>query len=350
MDSAMTVATTQQPKPNGDGADVTDLVLRDLQLRREAGTRKYGTPLRTFNGRDALVDAYQESLDLTVYLRQRIGEEEHTLRDKADRMRFDAAREAAGCVPTGRSLLPKEMPPIELTSKITVRMVQSMGGDAMVVAAAKVSTSGEEALKFADPSCADANKGLINYLMAHRHGTPFEHAAMTFFVHAPIFVWREWHRHRIGFSYNEESARYKQLNPVFWVPGCERKIVPAAEHTSARPQFQSGTVQQIDTLRDALAESYRVSYATYAMLLEAGYAKEVARACLPVGIYSSCWVTCNPRSLMAFLSLRTHDPAAKFVSYPQAEIEQAARVAEQILSEGWPLTYAAFVKNGRVGP
>lgn len=242
------------------------------------------------------------------------------------------------------------MSEIQLTSEITVRLVQSMGGDAMVVAAAKVSTCGADAQEFARETYAESNAGLINYLMAHRHGTPFEHAAMTFFVHAPIFVWREWHRHRIGFSYNEESARYKQLNPVFWIPRDDRKIVPSEQHTSARPQFQAGTPDQLAKVRDVLADAYRYAYAQYVRLLDLGYAKEVSRACLPVGIYSSCWVTCNPRSLMAFLSLRTHDPAAKFVSYPQAEIEQAARVAEQILSVGWPLTYAAFVKNGRVGP
>ena len=98
---------------------------------------------------------------------------------------------------------------IELRDEITVRLVQKSGGDYMVVAAAKVSTSGQEAEGFADPLCHESNAGLINYLMQHRHGTPFEHASMTFFVHAPIFVWREWHWYRIGFSYNEESDRYK---------------------------------------------------------------------------------------------------------------------------------------------
>lgn len=83
------------------------------------------------------------------------------------------------------------MSEIKLTSEITVRLVQKMGGDEMVVAAAKVSTSGEEALKFVDQ---DANYGLINYLMKSLHGSCFEHSSMTFFVHAPIFVWREWHR------------------------------------------------------------------------------------------------------------------------------------------------------------
>lgn len=76
----------------------------------------------------------------------------------------------------------------------------------------------------------------------------------------------------------------------------------------------------------------------------------LARDCLPVGIYSPCWVTCNPRSLMVFLSLRTHDPDAKFVSYPLYEIEEAARAVEKIFAVGWPMTYKAFCENGRVAP
>lgn len=317
-----TVATTSQSRPTGNGADITDLVVGDLVTRREAGIKKYGQPLRAFNGRSAAIDAYQESLDLVMYLRQ---------------------------LATENGLKPVTVS-ITLSSVITVRKVQSMGGDHMVAAAARVSTSGEKAFEFADPDKQTEISGLINYLMAHRHGTPFEHGAITFFVHAPIFVWREWHRHRIGFSYNEESARYKQLDPEFWIPPADRKLLPADGHTSARPTFQQGTAEQHAAICDALRHSYSVAYQTYQDLLNAGYAKEVARACLPVAIYSSCWVTCNPRSLMAFLSLRTHEPDAKFVSYPQAEIETAARACEQILAEGWPLTYAAFVKNGRVAP
>lgn len=314
------MATDPQPTPTGNGSDVTDLVINDMQVRREAGIKKYGTSLKTHNGRKALVDAYQESLDMTLYLRQKLGEHE-------------------GPHPI----------PVKLTDQITVKLVQQMGGDHMVVAAAKVSTNGEDALRLATEE-PEGCKGLINYLIQHRHGTPFEHASMTFFVHAPIFVWREWHRHRIGFSYNEESARYKQLDPVFWKPVPGRKIVPDTKHTSARPMFKEGTPEQYEVLCEALRLSYEQAYGTYQFLIDAGYAKEVSRAVLPVGIYSSCWVTCNPRSLMAFLSLRTHDSEAKFVSYPQAEIEMAARSAEKILAEGWPITYAAFVKHGRVAP
>jgi thymidylate synthase (FAD) len=259
---------------------------------------------------------------------------------------------------------------ITLTSDITVRRIQEIGGDHMVVAAAKVSVCGEDALKFSDPACVVSNSGLINFLMEHRHGTPFEHGSMTFFVHAPIFVWREWHRHRIGFSFNEESARFKPLNPTFWIPRRDRRMVPVEGWKPGRPKFRTideaiveraalgagGT--EIGVLADAWyarevgrkRKAYEVAYSAYRESIDDGIAMEVARSVLPVGIYSSCWVTCNPRSLMAFLSLRTHDPEARFVSYPQAEIEEAARVSETFLAEGWPITYAAFVKQGRVGP
>lgn len=216
----------------------------------------------------------------------------------------------------------------------------------MVVAAARVSTSGEDALAYLDPSKAEESKGLINYLMKHRHSTPFEHAALTMFVHAPIFVWREWHRHRV-MSYNEESGRYKQLDPVFWIPSPTRKILPVENFKPARPQFRAATLDEYNWLVTSMASDYQTIYDNYQEKLDRGYAKEVSRATLPVGIFSSCWVTCNPRALMAFLSLRTHNPEAIFVSYPQAEIEEAALQTEEILKTYWPITHEAFVKNGR---
>lgn len=239
---------------------------------------------------------------------------------------------------------------IMFTSDITVKLIQQMGGDHMIVAAAKVSTSGEDALEFAKPESAEGSFGLINYLMKHRHGTPFEHGTLTFFVHAPIFVWREWHRHRIGFSYNEASGRYSKLDAIFWIPPTDRKLVPVPGYKAARPEFQAADEETYNWLIEDLKQGYIEAYNRYERRLEKGIAKEVARAGLPVGIYSSCWVTCNPRSLMSFLSLRTHDKTAKFVSYPQAEIEVAARVAEKFLAEGWPLTYKSFCENGRIGP
>jgi len=240
---------------------------------------------------------------------------------------------------------------IVLTDEIAVRLIQKVGGDHMVVAAARVSTSGEAALEFADASAAEANASLIRYLVKHRHGTPFEHSTLTFFVHAPIFVWREWHRHRIGFSYNEESARYKTLDPVFYVPSRRRPMMKVGGWKPGRPKFleceDDGVYRR---LCGNLERSYRVAYAAYLDNLSLGIDPGLARDCLPVGIYSSCWVTTNPRALMHFLSLRTHDPDAKAVSYPLYEIEAAARACEAIFAAGWPITYLAFRENGRVAP
>ena len=247
---------------------------------------------------------------------------------------------------------------MKFTSEITVDLIDSMGSDLSVIRAARVSTVGDACLESEEGEHA----GVINYLMKHRHGTPFEHNCMTFFVHAPIFVWREWHRHRIGFSYNEESGRYKTLEPVFYVPDNTRPMLKAGDNWKpGRPKFRMiGTAEdgsateedwrKYEDLTNNLRNTYIEAYLAYERNLAMGFDPGLARDCLPVGIYSSCWVTCNARSLMAFLSLRTHEPEADRVSYPLYEIEVAARKCECIFKDLFPTTYAAFVANGRVAP
>lgn len=238
---------------------------------------------------------------------------------------------------------------MKLTSKITVNKIQQMGSDAMLAAAAWVSSTASAGLKRAKQKPDDV-VGVINYLMKHKHGTPFEHSAITLYVHAPIFVWREWHRHRIGFSYNEESARYKQLEPVFYIAdGRERPVEKVENWKPGRPKFlmNPAIVQRVNRRN---VEVYKKAYEAYVANLADNADPGFARDCLPVGIYSSCWVTANPRSLMAFLSLRTHEPEAKHISWPLFEIEKAARRVESWLKKYWPITYSAYVANGRVAP
>lgn len=242
---------------------------------------------------------------------------------------------------------------ITFTSKITVTFIDRMGDDGRLAAAAWVCASAEDGLRRACEKPEDV-VGIIGYLIKHRHGTPFEHSALTICVHAPIFVFREWHRHRIGQSYNEESARYKTLDPVFYIPSHHRPMFKVDGWKPGRPKFlpienQVGEAAYAKLCFN-LKSSYTHSYKCYEENLGLGIDPGLARACLPVGIYSSCWVTCNPRSLMNFLSLRTHDPEATFVSYPLYEIEVAARQAEEILKQYWPITYKAFCNNGRVAP
>ncbi|MCD0486197.1 FAD-dependent thymidylate synthase [Streptacidiphilus sp. ASG 303] len=230
---------------------------------------------------------------------------------------------------------------------VTVELVRHAARDSDVLWAARVSTAGEQSLEELqkDP---ERSRGLINYLMRDRHGTPFEHNSMTFFVSAPIFVFREFHRHRSGWSYNEESGRYRELQPVFYVPGAGRRLVQQGR--PGKYEFAEGTAEQYGTVTAAMEDSYRRSYEAYREMLDAGVAREVARAVLPVGLFSSMYATCNARSLMHFLSLRTKDERAKVPSFPQREIEMVAELMEQQWAGLMPLTHEAFNAHGRVAP
>ena len=228
---------------------------------------------------------------------------------------------------------------IKYRTDMTVELVQSMASDASVVQAARVSTGAS--------SDEERNTGLINYLMRERHGSPFEHNAFTFYIEAPIFVFREFQRHRIA-SYNEESGRYKQLEPVFYVPNLERKLVQKGKPGSY--EFEWGDLGQLSTVYRSSYEANQAAYDAYEDMLEAGIAREIARGVLPVNIYSSMYVTMNARSLMNFLSLRTSREGTQFPSYPQREIEMVAEQMECFFAEKMPETYKSFNKNGRVAP
>lgn len=229
---------------------------------------------------------------------------------------------------------------------MSVELVKSSASDADVIWAARVSTAGDKSL---DDVGADASKseGLINYLARERHGSPFEHTSMTFFISAPIFVFREFMRHRIA-SYNEESGRYRELKPVFYIPSKERKLVQIGKAGSYT--FVDGTPEQYEITVQSIKETCGLAYKNYKNMLAAGVAREVARAVLPVTLYSSMYVTMNARALMNFLSLRTSRDGSHFPSYPQREIEMVAEKMEAEFAKLMPITYGAFQKSGRIAP
>lgn len=233
------------------------------------------------------------------------------------------------------------MTEITFRSDMTAELIESMASDKSVVRAAKVSTKG------ADAPDAEVTPGFIDFLMKNRHGSPFEHAVITFFVQAPIFVWREVMRHRIA-SYNEESGRYKQLDPVFYIPDLDRNLVQ--EGKAGHYTFVPGTQHQQQSTEDAHRMVCGFSYRAYEELLGLGIAREVARMTLPLNIYSSAYVTMNARALMNFLSLRVKSDGSFFPSFPQREIEMVAEQMEAIFAELMPITHESFVKNGRVAP
>jgi thymidylate synthase (FAD) len=224
------------------------------------------------------------------------------------------------------------------TSEVQADLIQHVGSDEIIANAARVSTGG----KFDDSS---RNAGLIRYLMRKKHGSPFEHNSMTFLVEAPIFVAREFMRHRAGFSYNEVSGRYSVLEPKFYVPAEDRPLVNVG--SSANPKFEAGDSQQVYLTRKVLESAYEESWMDYQTLIQTGIGNEVARMVLPLGIMTSFYVTCNARSLMSFLALRTSDAG---VSNPQHEIELVAKKLEEQFAILFPKTYASFNEFGRVAP
>ena len=241
------------------------------------------------------------------------------------------------------------MTDIEFRSDVTVELVRASAADSDVLFAARVSTLGEQTLgdAAAGVEASDRDRGLINYLMRDRHGSPFEHNSMTFYVQAPIFVFREFMRHRIA-SYNEESGRYRELRPVFYVPAPERKLGLVGKPGAS--DFIDGTPEQTEIVDEATREASAHAFAAYQRMLDAGVAREVARIVLPLNTYSSMYVTMNARSLMNFLSLRTKVEGSHFPSFPQREIEMCAEKMEDLWATLMPMTHSAFAANGRVAP
>ena len=251
------------------------------------------------------------------------------------------------------------MTDIQFISDMTVKLVRAMAADEFVVQAAQVSAKGEtDIAELVDKY--EAGKinidRFISALMKGRHGSPFEHTVFTFFVEAPIFVFREWQRHRIS-SFNEMSGRYTTLKPKFYIPDGSRSVINSG--TKMKPDFSGldwdiegnrEDVTRKNEVRATLEYESRSAWGSYQHLLSKGIANEVARMVLPVNIYSQMYWTVNARSLMNFLSLRVGTDDSTFRSYPQYEIDLAAQKVEKCFFLMMPATHKAFVENGRVAP
>lgn len=233
---------------------------------------------------------------------------------------------------------------VQFKSDVDVELVQHVGNDTTIAEAAWVSNYGGDV-----PSeRADRVPGLINFLMRDRHGTPFEHNSLTFRVSAPLFVFYEWHRHRAGWSYNEESARYRELEPVFYVPGPERNLRQVGKPGAY--VFSPGDYKQQRLTEGTHARVAIQAWSEYQFLLDQGIAREVARNVLPVSVYKTQFATCNLRSLFAFLSLRWAHPLSTVPSFPLAEIQMVAEKLDETARPIFPHAFEAFDRQGRVAP
>jgi thymidylate synthase (FAD) len=209
-----------------------------------------------------------------------------------------------------------------------IELVEHMGSDQSVVRAARISNGAVM------PDWRGApDEKLIRFLAQHKHMTPFEHNSFEFYVKAPIFVIREWQRHRT-FSYNELSARYKKLKPEFYIPDQVRVPDPANKQSSIPVDNNHWRM----SVKEQLFDAYTKAWEVYEGLVESGVAREIARAVLPVGIYSEMYVTGNLRNWMHFYKLRNSPDA-------QYEIRVYADAIGLYLQEHMPISFDAL-KNG----
>jgi len=215
-----------------------------------------------------------------------------------------------------------------------IRLDGNMADDLTVVRSARVSF-GKSAKEM-----GEAEVGLINFLMRERHGTPFEHCVFRFYIKCPIFVAREWFRHRIG-SFNEISGRYSVIEQDYFVP--ESSDIRTQVGKPGSYTFESIQPEAAAAAVEIMYESSERSFDAYNRLLMAGVAKEVARMVLPVNTYTEFYWTVNARSLMNFLSLRS-------AAHAQKEIRDYSLRIEDTFKSLMPVTYEAWVKNGKVCP
>ena len=185
---------------------------------------------------------------------------------------------------------------------------------------------------------------LLRFLWENRHSTPFEMAGATFEVQAPIFVMREWHRHRVPFGYSEASARYSPLPDLNYVPTVERLMINSKTNKQAGTIKGSDelTLEKAETFRGSLSAIYETAEGLYQEALLAGVPKELARIHLPVGRYSKMRATSNLRGWLAFLALR-NAPSAQY------EISVYAEAVQLMLARQFPRTLALFAEGMKSG-
>jgi thymidylate synthase (FAD) len=223
---------------------------------------------------------------------------------------------------------------IEILDHGFVRLDAAMADDLSVVNGARVSFARRKT------EMDDSDEALIRFLMRDRHGSPFEHNAFRFHVRSPIFVAREWMRHRVS-SFNEFSLRYAKASDDFYVPAAADVRTQVGKPGAY--SFEPVDEALAETTRERLQEVYETAHTAYEELVEAGVARELARSVLPVGAYTQFYWTVNARSLMNFVSLRNSE-------FAQLEIRRYAEAVESFFSGLMPVTYAAFLENGRVAP
>lgn len=228
----------------------------------------------------------------------------------------------------------QENNPVKVLDHGFVRLIDSMGSDVSVARAARVSY--DAAWRAGENEGSDTK--LIRYLWKNRHTTPFEAVQFTFEVKAPIFVFRQWHRHRM-WSYNELSARYRELPEEFYVPTLEQVTPQAKDNKQGRDAEGFGYEMKM-TIQEDIERSAMASFEVYRRLIATGVAKELARCVLPVNTYSHMFASVNLLNLLKFFSLRSD-------AHAQHEIRVYSDAMKELVRPLIPVCMAVFEESNQ---
>ncbi|QHD64969.1 FAD-dependent thymidylate synthase [Neorickettsia findlayensis] len=215
----------------------------------------------------------------------------------------------------------------QVLDKGFVRVVDYMGNDQAIVQAARVSYG-------KGTKTVNQDRGLIHYLMRHGHTTPFEMCEIKFHVKMPIFVARQWIRHRTA-NVNEYSARYSIVEEEFYIPEIDKICYQSTTNSQGRgDELEQQLAQEF---RDFLTKSDKSTYDEYTRFIEKGLAREIARIAMPLNTYTEMYWKVDLHNLFHFLKLRSHQRA-------QYEIRKYAEIMEEIVSSWVPMAYEAFLE------
>jgi thymidylate synthase (FAD) len=233
-------------------------------------------------------------------------------------------------VPEAEEILDKEF---KVLDKGFVRLVDYMGGDARIVQAARVSYG-------AGTKTVREDAGLIDYLLRNQHTSPFEQVVLTFHIKLPIFIARQWVRHRTA-RLNEISGRYSVMQNEFYLPADSDVAIQSSDNKQGR-STEAVSQDFVKTTQDLLLKGQEDAYTTYTQLVESGLAREIARINLPLALYTEIYWQCDLHNLMHFLKLRLD-------SHAQKEIRDYGKVILEIARKVAPLTIASFENNIQQG-
>ena len=233
-------------------------------------------------------------------------------------------------VPEAEAILDKEFPVLD---KGFVRLVDYFGGDHRIVQAARVS--------YGDGTKSVSEDGaLIDYLLRHQHTSPFEQVVMTFHVKMPIFVARQWVRHRTG-RMNEVSGRYSIMKDEFYVPAAD-KVAPQSKDNKQGRCNEAFDEETSSKIIEQLKSGQKSAYENYSELVESGLAREIARINLPLSLYTEFYWEMDLHNLFHFLKLRLD-------SHAQYEIRVYAEAILEICKKVAPMATSSFINHQKGG-